>query len=906
MNEPHLNRARDRDIRFGAYRDARGSREQTRGFAEIALRNLPAWIARDIVLNKLTVLNWGCAEGDATEALGRALGTSVTGVDTAERPVALARRRFPDRRFACSSIDEIETHDVLFTSRPLKPFENPLDVLGRLLARTRKYALVLIPWREGRSRDDSLATFEVKSLPYRIGEFFLVSFATAETAGGEDSVSAVGQILAVYANLQTAPLEQQRQVATAFALLDGERDAAEWETHAGTLEKRKAEVEEVQGKLLQKQRALITSYQGEIANLNAQLYRWQQRSDDWDVRLRALETVRADLVDARAALQAQQSTVAGYQAEIATLNAQISRWRQQEDEWQSRSQAVAQLQVKATEVVGALKEAADRLRLLAKTKPYRVAHFLRRLNRDLLKGSTADRRDALRWLRKRLRGKQTPSGQAKNPLLDAGIALVYMSAQLQEAEIMAFAAAVQRGPQSCHDVLCFSAIEWASGQRPQLLMAEFAAAGHRVFYISQHFHLEGPAYRVVQIAANVYQVSLRLGHPTAPHDGLDARACDELFEAFDVLRREQGVGAAISCVALPFWQPLVECLRTRFTWPVIYDCAELGGSSTRSWAETVDERERVRAEADLLIVSSHSSEPGVPSVEQRLTFARTHTWHERFAALEPVVRNSFPSASMIIVTYNNLPFSRLCLQSLYSHTDWPNFEVIVVDNASTDGTREYLREAEQQFPHLRVVLNEANLGFAAANNIGLQIARGEYLVLLNNDTVVVRGWLSTLIRHLAADASIGLIGPATNETCNEAQVPVGYRQLKEMPAWAAEFARQYDGHTFDIPMLAMFCVAMRRTTFAEIGSLDERFGIGMFEDDDYSLRMRNGGYRVVCAVDAFVYHFGCASFQKLKESGMYQRVFTENRRRYEAKWNVVWTPHQRGVLRPGVDRPELR
>jgi GT2 family glycosyltransferase len=165
--------------------------------------------------------------------------------------------------------------------------------------------------------------------------------------------------------------------------------------------------------------------------------------------------------------------------------------------------------------------------------------------------------------------------------------------------------------------------------------------------------------------------------------------------------------------------------------------------------------------------------------------------------------------------------------------------------------------------------------------------------------VVVRGWLSTLIRHLATNATIGLIGPVTNETCNEARVAVGYRQLKEIPAWAAEFARKYDGHIFDIPMLAMYCVAMRRATFAEIGLLDERFGIGLFEDDDYSMRMRKSGYRVVCAADAFVYHFGCASFKKLKESGTFERLFDENRRRYEAKWQVVWTPHQPGALQPG-------
>jgi GT2 family glycosyltransferase len=99
-------------------------------------------------------------------------------------------------------------------------------------------------------------------------------------------------------------------------------------------------------------------------------------------------------------------------------------------------------------------------------------------------------------------------------------------------------------------------------------------------------------------------------------------------------------------------------------------------------------------------------------------------------------------------------------------------EVIVVDNASRDGTPEYLRLAATQHENLRVILNDENRGFAAANNQGLEVARGDFLVLLNNDTAVPRGWLSSLVRHLSSDDSIGLIGPVTNQIGNEARIPV--------------------------------------------------------------------------------------------------------------------------------------
>jgi GT2 family glycosyltransferase/glycosyltransferase involved in cell wall biosynthesis len=1032
-------------------------RERTPGLAEAALRNLPAWIARDIVRHKLTVLNWGCAEGDTTDALARALGTSVTGVDSADSVIDLARRRFPHRRFSSSTIDEIETHDVLFMSSPLKRGDDVVDVVEPLLARTRKYALVLVPVREGRQRDERAPGLDGSTIPGHIGEFVLLSWAVADPAIPPPSSSAEQQVLAVYANRNVVSPEWQQSPGVAPAFGD-DRDV--WRREA--LERGHAEVEAAQVDLLQKQHALIARYQTEIADLNARISRWNQQSGESEARSRAIEEGRAEMVEAQTEfLQKQDSVIRSYQREIAELNARINGWRQQWDEWEAHLHAVAHLQATTSEVVRTLKDAADDLRTVAKTQPYRIAHLLRRCYRDLVRGSWADRKAAVRWLRKRLVGRQLPSPQAKNPLLDTGIVLLSMSAQLQEAEVTAFATAVHRNPQSYHDVICFSAIEWTSRfQRPQQLMSQFANAGHRVFYISRHFHADGPPYELAEVAANIYQVSLRTRPLDVYSDRLDDAARDDLFAALDALRREQGIGAAFSCVHLPFWWRLVDHLRTKLTWPVVYDCMDYRGSASSHRQELLDAEDRLLAEADLLVVSSLFLEdqagrhnprrlllrngcdygrvvrlagrrrpgdgirpvigycgtltspfdadvlaqlaarrpdwdfvvvgststddiarliarpnitlleepsyatmsqwrerfdvaiipfqrlplsvatnpvegyeilaagkptaaaplPDVPVtvpefereiatalektgevlVEPRLVQAHKHTWHERFGALAPAVRGTFPLASIVIITYNNLSFSRLCLQSLYAHTEWPNFEVVVVDNASTDGTREYLKEAERQFPQLRVVLNDTNRGFAAANNIGLQVARGEYLVLLNNDTVLVRGWLSTLIRHLATNDTIGLIGPVTNETCNEARVAVGYRQLKEMPAWAAEFARQYDGHIFDIPMLAMYCVAMRRAIFAEIGPLDEQFGIGLFEDDDYSMRMRKRGYRVVCAADAFVYHFGCASFRKLKESGKFDRLFAENRRRFEAKWNVVWTPHQRGALQPAA------
>ena len=209
-----------------------------------------------------------------------------------------------------------------------------------------------------------------------------------------------------------------------------------------------------------------------------------------------------------------------------------------------------------------------------------------------------------------------------------------------------------------------------------------------------------------------------------------------------------------------------------------------------------------------------------------------------------------PLASIVIVTYNNLALNRQCLESIFAATDWPNFEVITVDNASRDGTPEWLTRQAAQEPRLHVFLNAENRGYAGGNNQGLQAAPGEYLCLLNNDTLVTHGWLSTLIGHLRRMPPVGLIGPVSNMVGNEAKIPVGYRSIADMPRWAAAYCRDHDGETMAMPTLAFFCVLLRREVYATVGPLDSRFGLGFFEDDDYCRRAAEHGYQLCTARDA--------------------------------------------------------
>ena len=118
-------------------------------------------------------------------------------------------------------------------------------------------------------------------------------------------------------------------------------------------------------------------------------------------------------------------------------------------------------------------------------------------------------------------------------------------------------------------------------------------------------------------------------------------------------------------------------------------------------------------------------------------------------------------ASVIIVSFNSLLGStKPCLESLFQNTAGLDYEVIVVDNGSQDGTQEFLKLRAGADPRLRYIANPSNLGYAAANNIGLAAAQGECLVLLNSDTLVTDQSLAKLTRFLRANPDVGLAGPS--------------------------------------------------------------------------------------------------------------------------------------------------
>lgn len=287
----------------------------------------------------------------------------------------------------------------------------------------------------------------------------------------------------------------------------------------------------------------------------------------------------------------------------------------------------------------------------------------------------------------------------------------------------------------------------------------------------------------------------------------------------------------------------------------------------------------------------------------RVALARDNTWQQRRLACEQAMQVQAPKVSIIIVTHGNLALTAQCLDSVARNSHWPALQVIVVDNGSQDATPTYLAALRERMPGLEVILNPDNRGFAAANNQGLRRADGQVLLLLNNDTVVPRGWLKPLLRRLQ-DPTVGLVGPVTNNVGNEARVAVDYTDIAQLQGFADRHQAAQANASFDIPMLAMFCVAMRREVFEQVGELDEQFGIGLFEDDDYSRRVQAAGLRTVCVENAYIHHYGQATFKQLIATGEYQALWDRNQAYFESKWGA-WQAHRpRGAEPAGPSAAE--
>jgi len=227
--------------------------------------------------------------------------------------------------------------------------------------------------------------------------------------------------------------------------------------------------------------------------------------------------------------------------------------------------------------------------------------------------------------------------------------------------------------------------------------------------------------------------------------------------------------------------------------------------------------------------------------------------------------------SIVIVSWNTRDILRGCLKAMYAQTKGIALEVIVVDNASTDGSVETL---ETQFPQVKLIRNSENLGFAKANNIGIRASRGSYVCLVNSDVIVLEGCIENLKEFMDANPSAGISGPKIlnpdrtlqpgcrnfptiwNNLCQA----LGLNYLFPKSAFFSEPFMKYWAHdkVRKVDVITGCFWMVRREAIDEVGLLDEDFFI-YGEDIDWCKRFHNAGWDVVFYPGAEAIHIGGAS-----------------------------------------------
>lgn len=218
--------------------------------------------------------------------------------------------------------------------------------------------------------------------------------------------------------------------------------------------------------------------------------------------------------------------------------------------------------------------------------------------------------------------------------------------------------------------------------------------------------------------------------------------------------------------------------------------------------------------------------------------------------------------SLVVLSFNRFETTTgPCLASLLPALDNPRIELILVDNGSSDDAPARCRAWATEHPRARYLPLPRNLGFAGGMNEGVGVAGGEWICLVNSDTLFPAGALDALLTTLArVPSKVAMVGPVTNAAGNGQCLPMPETPLQRIVDAGARAMRAPTGLLTPSYRTDFFCVAIRRSVWQQLDGLDTRFGLGYYEDFDFSLRMRALGREQVIAEDVFVAHAGSASF----------------------------------------------
>jgi len=242
-------------------------------------------------------------------------------------------------------------------------------------------------------------------------------------------------------------------------------------------------------------------------------------------------------------------------------------------------------------------------------------------------------------------------------------------------------------------------------------------------------------------------------------------------------------------------------------------------------------------------------------------------------------------ASIIVLTFNKLQFTKNFLKYLYKNTKYLPWELIIIDNGSTDGTPQFLKKFQEKVENCHLILNSDNFGFAKGNNQGIKAASGCYIIFMNNDVFVTPNWLNNLIICLESNHKIGIVG-----------AKLVYPRIRKIQHAGIVFSpngKPFHIHryrnttnknvntkrTFNAVTAALMLI--KKDLLDELGGFDEAYKIGSYEDVDLCLRARLKDFLILYCPQSEAIHYEFTSSRQFKE---FNQIAKANFKIFLEKW----------------------
>lgn len=240
--------------------------------------------------------------------------------------------------------------------------------------------------------------------------------------------------------------------------------------------------------------------------------------------------------------------------------------------------------------------------------------------------------------------------------------------------------------------------------------------------------------------------------------------------------------------------------------------------------------------------------------------------------------------SIIILNYNTPKLTIECIESIKENTEPNSYEIILVDNGSKDDS---VQKFQSLTGNISLVVCDKNYGFAGGSNIGIRHSKGDEICLLNSDTIVTENWLTLLKKALYSDKNIGIVGPVTNNAAAQVIATPNLDDKSKIYKFGRKFNSENTNSYENAFSLIFFCVLIKREVYDRIGGLDEKFFPGNYEDDDYSLRARLAGFKLIIANNVFIFHYAHQSFYHTCQSAKdFEETLSRGLERFLKKYNL--------------------